>query len=287
VPELAEVESLAQYLTSVGRGLEVARVDITSFSVLKTYDPPVSGLVGLSLESVGRRGKYLLCSFPPLWLVLHLSRGGWIRWVEALKPGPVKPGKGPLQLRVAFTSGAGFDMTEAGTEKRTAAWVVKDPLDIEQVATLGPEVLSPELTEETFASLLAATGRSQIKHALTDQRLIAGVGNAYSDEALHMAHLSPFKPAGNLGADEVSRLYASLVSVLQEALTRSEGVGAAGLKNEKKSGLRVHGRAGQACPECGDTVREVAFSGKSLQYCPTCQTGGKPLADRRYSKFLK
>ena len=287
MPELPEVEALARFLSSEAHGLEIAKIQVASFSVLKTFDPPIDALVGLRVEGCGRRGKYLLLELPPYVLVLHLSRGGWVRWSDALKPAPVKMGKGPLALRVHFTSGAGFDVTEAGTEKRVAAWVVKDPSDVEQVSSLGPDPLDPSFDAGAFGAVLAAAGRSQIKGVLTDQKLIAGVGNAYSDEALHVAKLSPFKPASSLTSEEVGRLHEALISVLRDAVERSVGLAASGLKKEKKSGMRVHGRAGLPCPECGDDVREVSFADKSLQYCATCQTGGKPLADRRFSKFLK
>jgi formamidopyrimidine-DNA glycosylase len=287
MPELPEVEALSSYLCSVAGGRVVAKVEVASFSVLKTFDPPVSDLTGRPLTSCGRRGKHLLLEFEGLWLVLHLARGGWVRWVESLKPGPVKPGKGPLALRVRFDDASGFDVTEAGTEKRVAAWVVRSPDDVENVATLGVDVLSPTFTVDVLAGVLSSAGRAQVKGVLTDQRLLAGVGNAYSDEALHVARLSPFKPASSLSGDEVSALHDALVGVLRDAVERSSGLAASGLKKEKKSGLRVHGREGEACPECGDTVRSVFFASKSLQYCPTCQTGGKPLADRRLSRLLK
>ena len=287
MPELPEVEALSSYLCSEAGGRVVSKVDVASFSVLKTFDPPVTELVGRPLTSCGRRGKHLLLEFDGLWLVLHLARGGWVRWVESVKPGPVKPGKGPLALRVRFDNGSGLDVTEAGTEKRVAAWVVRSPDDVENVATLGVDVLSPSFTVDVLADVVSSAGRAQVKGVLTDQRLLAGVGNAYSDEALHVARLSPFKPASSLSPDEVAALHAALVGVLRDAVSRSSGLAASGLKKEKKSGLRVHGREGEACPECGDTVRSVFFASKSLQYCPTCQTGGKPLADRRLSRLLK
>jgi formamidopyrimidine-DNA glycosylase len=201
---------------------------------------------------------------------------------------PIKPGKGPMALRVRFDDGSGFDVTEAGTEKRLAVYVVRDPQDIEFLATLGPDPLDADFDADAFATLLRDKGGgSQIKKMLTDQRIIAGIGNAYSDDALNLAKLSPFKTAGKLTDDESQRLYAAIRTVLGDAVQRSLGLPAAGLKSEKKSGMRVHGRTGQPCPECGDTVREVSFATKSLQYCATCQTGGKPLADRRLSRLLK
>lgn len=287
MPELPEVEALTDYLREVATGLVVARVQPASFSVLKTYDPPVDALKGRALTNTARKGKYLLLDHAGLFLVLHLARAGWLRWKDPLPTGPLKLGKGPMALRVAYEGGAGFDVTEAGTEKRVAAWVVEDPESIEFVATLGIDPLDDAFSTAVLVHLLEQAGSVQLKGALTDQRLIAGVGNAYSDEALHVAKLSPFKKANKLTPDEQEALHDALVTVLRDAVKRSQGVPASGLKSEKKSGLRVHGRAGETCPVCGDTVRQVSFATKSLQYCPTCQTGGKPLADRRLSKLLK
>jgi len=287
VPELPEVQALADYLGQVAHGLAVERVQPTSFSVLKTYDPPVEALVGRRLTATGRKGKYLLVDHDGLFLVLHLARSGWLRWKDPLPTTPLKMGKGPMALRVRYEGDVGFDVTEASTDKRVAAWVTHDPEDIEHVHTLGVDPLDAAFTTGRLQELLADAGGTQVKGALTDQRLIAGVGNAYSDEALHVARLSPFKKADKLTPDEVERLHDAVVGVLQDAVARSEGLAAKDLKSEKKSGMRVHGRTGQACPVCGDTVRQVAFATKSLQYCPTCQTGGKPLADRRLSRLLK
>jgi formamidopyrimidine-DNA glycosylase len=291
MPELPEVEALAAFLREVAVGRVIKRVEVASLSALKTYDPPVDALAGRRLASTGRRGKFLLLEAAAdedsLWLVLHLARSGWLRWKDSFPTGPAKPGKGPLALRVRFEDGAGFDATEAATEKRLAAYVVRDPQDVEHVASLGPDPLTPEFTVDAFAAILARAGGGQIKGVLTDQRVIAGIGNAYSDDALHAARLSPFKPANKLTPDEVANLHDALVSVLRDAVARSAGLPASGLKTEKRSGMRVHGRTGEPCPVCGDTVREVSFATKSLQYCATCQTGGKPLADRRLSRLLK
>src|SRR5205814_5434100 len=169
---------------------------------------------------------------------------------------------------------------------RLTVHVVRQLEDVERIAKLGPDPLDPSFDKAALGKILGAQG-GQLKHVLTDQSLIGGVGNAYSDEALHVAKLSPFKPSNKLTDDEVTRLHAALVSVLTDAVERSAGLPAAGLKAEKKGGMRVHGRTGEKCPECGDVVREVSFSTSSLQYCATCQTGGKVLADRRLSRFLK
>ena len=177
-----------------------------------------------------------------------------------------------------------FDLTEAGTKKRLAVWVVREPAEVPGIARLGPDAL--RVSEEEFASLLAGTSQ-RIKTALVDQSLIAGIGNAYSDEILHTAKLSPFATTSTLDAEKVASLYAAMQSVLTDAVERSVGQDAARLKGEKRSGMRVHARTGLPCPVCGDTVREVAYAERSFQYCPTCQTGGKVLADRRLSRLLK
>jgi formamidopyrimidine-DNA glycosylase len=288
VPELPEVEALARFLDEKAKGVEVAAVEVLSIAVLKTFDPPADALAGHAVAGVWRRGKFLVLDVGPLHLVLHLARAGWVRWHDELKApaGARRPGKSPIALRVRLAPGSGFEVTEMGHEKRLAAWVVRSPEDVPDLATLGIDPLDAAFDAGALGRLLSDQ-RGQIKRVLTDQRLIAGVGNAYSDEALHAARLSPFKSAANLTPPEVERLHDVLVEVLRDAVARSAGLPAAGLKKEKKEGLQVHGRTGQPCPVCGDLVRQVAFSGKSLQYCPTCQTGGKPLADRRFSKLLK
>lgn len=288
MPELPEVESLAGFVGEKAIGKVVDRVAVGSLSALKTYDPPIDALAGRELTATARRGKYLLLRFDDLHLVVHLARAGWLKWKDDLPVAPVKPsGRSPLALRLRFDDGSGFELTEAGTEKRLAVWVARDPDEIDVVSSLGVDPLTPEFTVERLRDLLAGAGGTQLKHALTDQRLVAGVGNAYSDEALHAAKLSPFKASNKLSAADVARLHDAVVSILRDAVERSRELPAAGLKTEKKSGMRVHGRTGQECPVCGDVVREVSFATKSLQYCATCQTGGKPLADRRLSRLLK
>jgi formamidopyrimidine-DNA glycosylase len=287
MPELPEVESLARYIGEVAAGQRVTRAELASFAALKTFDPPLDALKGEVLQGAGRRGKFLTLRFrDDLWLVLHLARGGWMRWRDELADKRAKPSpKSPLALRLGFEGGGGFEVTEAGTEKRLALYVVRAPDDVEGIGRLGPDPFDVGLAE--LGERLAAAGASPLKGALADQSVLAGVGNAYSDEVLHTARLSPFKPASKLSEEELGRLHAALRSVLVDALERSLGLPAAGLKAEKREGLRVHNRAGQPCPVCGDTVREVSYATKSFQYCPTCQTGGKVLADRRLSRLLR
>ncbi|MFI7008322.1 Fpg/Nei family DNA glycosylase [Streptomyces sp. NPDC050145] len=287
MPELPEVEALKDFLTEHLVGHDIMRVLPVAVSVLKTYDPPPTALEGRTVTEVTRHGKFLdLATDGGPHLVTHLARAGWLQWKDRLPDGPPKPGRGPLALRVALETGAGFDLTEAGTTKKLAVYVVQDPGDVPGVARLGPDPLADTFDEAAFAGLLAGE-RRQIKGALRDQSLIAGIGNAYSDEILWAAKMSPFKLAATLTPDDVHTLYTALRDTLTDAVERSRGVAAGRLKAEKKSGLHVHGRTGETCPVCGDTILEVSFSDSSLQYCPTCQTGGRPLADRRMSRLLK
>lgn len=289
MPELPEIEALAQFLRDHAVGAVVGRVDVAALSAVKTFDPPVTALSGRDVTGAGRWGKFLGMDCGGLWLITHLSRGGWLRWIDEPNPLPPKPGgKSPLALRVHFFTPEGatpaIDLTEAGTKKRLAVYVVEDPELVPGIARLGPDALG--LTEDEFAALLKSTSQ-RIKTAIVDQTLIAGIGNAYSDEILHTAKVSPFANTKTMSAEKVSQLYTAMRTVLLDAVDRSVGQDAARLKGEKRSGMRVHARTGQPCPVCGDTVREVSYAERSFQYCATCQTGGKVLADRRMSRLLK
>jgi formamidopyrimidine-DNA glycosylase len=287
MPEMPEVESLRVFLTDKLVGRTITRLDVVAFSALKTYDPPPTALYGLEIDDVSRHGKFLDISAQGLHLVFHLARAGWLRWKEAQPTAPPKAGRNPLAVRLHLDDGSGFDLTEAGTQRKLAVYVVTDPAQIPHVATLGPDPLAEDFDRAVLAALLAKAGRSQLKGVLKDQRVIAGIGNAYSDEILHVARMSPFKPASSLSDEELTTLYDAIRNELTGAIQRAEGLAAKDLKSEKKSGMRVHGRKGESCPVCGDTIAEVSFADSSLQYCPTCQTGGKKLADRRMSRLLK
>jgi formamidopyrimidine-DNA glycosylase len=288
VPELPEVEALVDDLSRRLDGRAVVRVDIAAFSCLKTYDPPVSALAGGMVDGVTRHGKFLDIDVSGTHLVLHLARAGWVRWKDEVPALPPRPSnKSPLAARIVLDNGAGLDITEAGTRKSLALYVVRDPFDVEGIARLGPDPLSDDFTVQMLGDILQKAGRAQVKGVLRHQGTIAGIGNAYSDEVLHAAKMSPFKPANSLGEAELQTLHDAIRTVLGDAVKRSSGLAASQLKGEKKTRMAVHGRTGQPCPVCGDTVREVSFADSSLQYCATCQTGGKPLADRRMSRFLK
>ncbi|PWJ55716.1 formamidopyrimidine-DNA glycosylase [Quadrisphaera granulorum] len=304
MPELPEVEALAGFLrqrlverpAAEGGAAVVAEVGVGAINVLKTFDPPPSALAGLPVTGVARHGKWLDLDLDGLHVVVHLSRAGWLRWSEQLPTTPVRPGKSPLALRVRFAIDTenddgdggrpGFDLTEQGTQKRLAVHVVRDPSQIPAIASLGPDPLDDSFDLAALQALLAGS-RQQVKGLLREQSVLAGVGNAYSDEVLHAARISPFAVSGKLDDDEVSRLFAALKDVLRSAVAAASGKPASQLKDAKRAGMRVHGRTGETCPVCGDVVREVSFADRSLQYCATCQTGGKPLADRRTSTFLR
>jgi formamidopyrimidine-DNA glycosylase len=287
MPELPEVEALCAYLRERAVGRAVDRIEVSAIGALKTYDPPVTAAAGRTITGAGRHGKFLdleIGEAGDLHLVTHLARAGWLHYRESLTPTPLKPGKGPIALRVRLGDGSGFDLTEAGTKKSLAVYLVTDPAQVPGVARLGPDALTADLA--TFAARLRSRN-GQVKGVLTSQDVLAGVGNAYSDEILHAAKLSPFALTQRLTDEQMARLHSATGRVLTDAVTRSVGQKAATLKAEKRSGLAVHARTGLPCPVCGDTIREVSFAGSSLQYCPGCQTGGKPLADRRLSRLVR
>ena len=267
-------------------GRRIERCQVASFSALKTVDPSIDDLVAQFVVGVERRGKFVCIECDRHWLVIHLARGGWITWYDVLPNTRAKPGRSRIALRLGLVDRSGMDVTEMGTEKRLALWVVGSPDEVAPLAAIGPDPLSPDFTVGRLADALHDASAT-IKTALTTQSLIAGVGNAYSDEALHRAKLSPYKHADKLDAGELTRLHDALVGVLGEAVERSSGLALSELKSDKKQAMEVHGRTGQACSVCGDTIAQVSFATKSMQYCPTCQTGGKPLADRRLSRLLK
>ena len=282
------MEALALDLKGRLTDRAIAKVHVVAISALKTFDPPVQSLEGTLVDDVTRHGKFLDISASGLHLVLHLARGGWVRWRDELPPVPPRPNqKSGLAVRVILDDESGFDVTEMGTKKRLAMYVVRQPLDVPGIASLGPDPLDDAFTIDVLDGILQKAGRSQIKGVLRHQGTIAGIGNAYSDELLHAAKMSPFKPANSLSEAELQTLYSAIRDVLGAAVERSRGLAMSELKGEKKSHMAVHGRTGEACPVCGDTVREVSFADSSLQYCATCQTGGKPLADRRMSRLLK
>ncbi|TQL86836.1 Fpg/Nei family DNA glycosylase [Microbacterium saperdae] len=287
MPEMPEVQGLAVFLGERAVGRTITRTSVAAIAALKTYDPQITALHGVEITAAARRGKFIVLSCgADLHLVLHLAKAGWLRWYDALPATLIKPGKTPIALRVALDDGSGFDLTEAGTKKSLAVYVVRDPQEVPGIARLGPDPLDEDFSREAFAALLDGR-RTQIKGLLRDQSVIAGIGNAYSDEILHAARMSPYAIAATLSPDDVDRLFTAMRQTLTEAVAEASGKPPADLKDAKRRGMQVHARRGETCPVCGDTVRSVFFADRSLEYCPTCQTGGKPLADRRLSRLLK
>ncbi|MGR6742611.1 Fpg/Nei family DNA glycosylase [Microbacterium arborescens] len=287
MPEMPEVQGLVDYLGGRLAGRRITKARVSAISALKTYDPPIESLEGATVTSASRHGKFVdLATDGGTHLVFHLAKAGWLRWYDALPSTVIRPGKTPIALRIGFDDDSGFDLTEAGTKKSLAVYVVRDPAEVPGIARLGPDPLDASFDRDTLAGLLTGR-RTQIKGVLRDQSIVAGIGNAYSDEILHAAKMSPYALAANLDDAEVDRLYAALSATLAEAVAAASGKPPADLKDAKRRGMRVHGRRGEACPVCGDEVRSVFFADNSLEYCPTCQTGGKLLADRRLSRLLK
>ncbi len=286
MPEMPEVAAIAAALDERLRGHSIAAGHLVSFSALKTFKIPLDALAGLEVDGVGRHGKFIDIDAQGVHLIFHLARGGWVTWHDVAPRVPARPGRSGLALRIVLDDDSGFSLTEAGTQKHLAVYVVDDPQDVPGIAALGPDPMDPSFTVNDFRGVLKQAGKAKLKGVLRDQKRLAGIGNAYSDEILHAARLSPFKPADGLDDDAVADLFERLREVLGQAIASAADVPIDKLKDAKRSGMRVHGRAGEECDVCGSTILEVSFADSSLQYCPGCQTGGKPLADRRMSKLL-
>lgn len=287
MPEMPEVAAVASALDDKLRGRAIASGHLVSFSALKTFRIGLEALAGLETDRVTRHGKFIDVEAQGVHLIFHLARAGWVTWHDVAPKVPARPGKSGLALRIVLDDDSGFSLTEAGTQKHLAVYVVTDPAEVPGIAALGPDPLADDFTLDSFRAVLADAGRSQLKGVLRDQKRLAGIGNAYSDEILHAAKLSPFKPADSLDEAGGAALYEAMRTVLRGAVDAAAGLPLTDLKDAKRASMRVHGRAGETCDECGATIAEVSFADSSLQYCPGCQTGGKPLADRRMSKLLK
>jgi formamidopyrimidine-DNA glycosylase len=282
MPESPEVQELARFLDEHAAGRTIASVDVLLPKALKTVSPPIGVLVGSRVTGVTRIAKMLdLAVETPddgiLHAIVHFGHDGWVLWHD-VAPGDLKrAGEATLMARVRLADGPGFDLTDAGQWKALTIHLVTSPLDVPAVAKLGPDPTAPDFGEAEFAGIVAGR-RKQIKALLQDQTALAGIGNAYSDEILHEAQLSPVVHAATLSADEVGRLYSATRTTLLEATEARRGVPPADLRATKHAALRVHRHTGATCPRCGGTIREYTFSGATAQYCPTCQTGGVPLA---------
>jgi formamidopyrimidine-DNA glycosylase len=292
MPELPELDVLAENLATQLKGVGVRAVRVVSVAALKTFDPPIDSVVGWNIAGAGRKAKYVWLELVPpdpaaaagdrLHLVMHLSLGGRI------SIGPKPASRKIAVLTMDLEGDQVLSMTEGSTQRRAAVWLVRSLDQVPGLDSLGPEPLDPDFTVEVLAGILAAGGHT-LKGMLTDQRGMSGVGNAWSDEVLHRARMSPFARPERLDRDEVARLHAALVDVLTEARgTMAEQVGGAiQIPKAAERLFAVHGRAGEPCFVCGDTIRSVWMGQRETSYCPTCQTGGRVLADRRRSRFLR
>jgi formamidopyrimidine-DNA glycosylase len=278
MPELPEVQAHAERLTEQFRGAVLQKFVPFNFTALKTAVPPPSDAYGHPLLSVGRRGKYLLLRFEPLTFVVHLMQGGRLLVDDKQS---TKPRNG--QARFVFAEGPALLLTEAGKERRAGVWcIANDALDGPPLDRLGPEAL--ELSDEQFAALFAAHNM-RVHGFLRDQHMLAGLGRMLANEVCHRAKTSPFAMTGKLGADGAHAIRTAIHECVDDGLkyerTRDD------MSSSKDRPGAVHGRVGETCPVCGDTIRSVSYSGYTVAYCPTCQTGGKVLADNTTSKFLK
>ena len=279
MPELPQMQALAERLQERVGGAALAGYEPLGFSGLKTFDPPPETLVGRTLERAGRRGKYLILDFGGPRVFVHLSQAGRLD-VES-PPKKTRGGKGGV-VRLRFDNDVALLVREYGTERKAGWWVVGDG-DVGPVEGLGPEPDSDEFAE----LILHGDDRRRVHTLLRDQRAVAGIGRGHTDVALWRAQLSPYATLASLDPDERQRLLDEVRATLTDALERERD--RKGGLSEPKLGDKfiVHARYGTACPRCGDTLRRVSYESYEVTYCPTCQTGGKPLADRRLSRLVK
>jgi formamidopyrimidine-DNA glycosylase len=282
MPELPELDVLAENLAAQLTGARVRAARALSPAALKTFDPPLDAVAGREVTGAGRRAKYVWLEADGLYVVVHLSLGG--RIVLGARPAPRRGGLFALEL----DDGRVLAVTEAGTQRRAAVWLVRELGELAKLEQLGLEPLDSAFTADRLAEVLARGGHT-LKGMLTDQRLLAGVGNAWSDEILHRARLSPFARPERLAGADVERLHGALLAVLRDARAAlaQQVAGRVELPKAADRGFAVHGRAGAACFVCGDTIRSVWMGERETSYCPTCQTAGRILADRRRSRFLR
>jgi formamidopyrimidine-DNA glycosylase len=278
VPEMPEVQAHAERLTDDFAGAVLDKFRPLAFTALKTAVPAPEAAAGHPLLAVGRRGKHLLLRFEPVTFVVHLMQGGRLKPDEKQA---AKPRGG--QARWVFADGRALLLTEAGTERKAGVWVVDGDTDAQEpLDHLGPE--ADTLDRATLGRLLGEHPM-RLHGWLRDQHILAGVGRRLANEICHRARISPFANTGKLDDDAVDRLHEAMRACIDESLayerTRSD------MSSSKDRPGAVHHRTGEACPVCGDTVRAVEYRSYTVNYCPTCQTGGKVLADNTTSKFLK
>ena len=279
MPESPEVEALARFLADEASGREIRAVDVLEFRTVKTRNAPPAGIAGHTITGAVRHGKHVELLLDGKSLVVSLGRHGWMRWLSPESGGAdaVLPADAPPALATLDLAGdIALQVTDAGSWVSLGLFVVDRPEEVPAIAKLGPD---PARTDFSRAEFDAALGgrRKQIKAILQEQESLAGIGNAYSDEILHLARQSPVTHAAALGAEATDRLYEATVTTVRDAIAARSGVPIDQLKAQKVAAMRVHGRSGEACPVCGDTILDLTFSGTSAQYCPTCQNGGAPL----------
>jgi formamidopyrimidine-DNA glycosylase len=277
VPELPEIRALAERLSGAVGGAVLHRVDVLQFSALKTFEPKLETFAGRTLEDVGARGKFLVLETGGPRLLVHLSQGGR---VDVEDPPKTTNPRGSVG-RLRFDARPSVLVKEFGTQRKAGIWAVARG-DDGPLAKLGPEADS----DEAAAWLRTADDGRRVHTILRDQRTLAGVGRGYSDDALHRAKLSPYAALGKLTAAERDRLVSSLREVLAEA-TDVERRRRGGLPTKIGDHFTVHNRYGTPCPACGDDLRRVSYESHEVTYCPSCQTGGKVLADRRLSRLIR
>lgn len=276
MPESPEVEALARFLADEAAGREIRAVDVLEFRAVKTRTAPPSTVAGRTITGAARHGKHIELLLDHGSIVVSLGRHGWMRWVDTDDDTPPATDAPPALVTFELSGGKTLQVTDAGTWVSVGVFIVDDAFEVPAIAKLGPDPADAAFSRADFDVALGGR-RKQIKAILQEQESLAGIGNAYSDELLHLARVSPVTHAGALGDDETARLFAATTSTVRDAIEARQGVPIDRLKAEKVAAMRVHGRTGQACPVCGDTVRDLAFSGTTAQYCPTCQNGGTPL----------
>jgi formamidopyrimidine-DNA glycosylase len=280
MPELPEVQAHAERLTEAYAGQQLARFVPLTFNALKTVTPAPSEAHGLALEEVGRRGKYLLLRFGPVTFVVHLMQGGRLN-MDAKQAARPRGG----QARFVFAGDVpALLLTEQGTEHKAGVWCMasESALSSPPLSQLGPEA---DLVEPDELAGLFGLRSVRVHGFLRDQRVIAGLGRRLANEVCHRARLSPFVQTGKLDANDAAEVVKAIREAVAEGLEYERGRD--DMSSSKDRPGRVHGRTGQPCPVCGDTIRAVEYSGYTVNYCPRCQTGGKVLADNTTSKFLK
>jgi len=279
MPESPEVQALAEFLDERLAGRVVSEVDVLEFRTVKTRAAPPATLVGRTFTGADRHGKHVsLALDDQSHLVISLGRHGWVRWFDAVggDDGALPEGAPPALASLGLDGGDGFAVTDAGSWVSLGLFVVDDPLAVPAVAKLGPDPAASAYSRDDFEVALGGR-RKQVKAILQEQESIAGIGNAYSDEILHAAMIAPVVHAAALDDAERERLYDATVATVRDTIAARRGIPIDQLKAAKVASMRVHGRGGEACPRCGDTVRDFSFASTTAQYCPTCQTGGEEL----------